>query len=143
MNRTFKPLRTPSGKGEAFGLAWGERFDESGINWDELLRSQRILIVSEAGAGKTYECETKARELFARGEPAFFLSLESVAFAGVAATLFGDEHKRFTDWLASSSQVAYFFLDSIVISSVHCSTSGLALDQPNGPLSWHLRNYSG
>lgn len=113
MNRTFKPLRTPSSKDEAFGLAWGERFDESGISWDELLRSQRILIVSEAGAGKTYECETKARELFARGEPAFFLSLESVASAGVAATLFGDEHKRFTDWLASSSQVAYFFLDSI------------------------------
>lgn len=113
MNRTFKPLRTPSGKDEAFGLTWGERFDESGISWDDLLRSQRILIVSEAGAGKTYECETKAGELFARGEPAFFLSLESVASAGVAATLFGDEHKRFTDWLASSSQVAYFFLDSI------------------------------
>ncbi|NTV09508.1 MAG: ATP-binding protein [Zoogloea sp.] len=113
MNRTFKPLRTPSSKDDAFGLAWGERFDEAGVSWDELLKSQRILIVSEAGAGKTYECESKARELFARGEPAFFLSLESVASAGVVATLFGDEHKRFTDWLASSSQAAYFFLDSI------------------------------
>ena len=113
MNRTFKDLRKPSSKDDAFGLAWGDRFDESGISWDELLRSQRILIVSEAGAGKTYECESKARELFARGEPAFFLSLESVASAGVITTLFGDVHKRFTDWLASSSQLAYFFLDSI------------------------------
>lgn len=113
MNRTFKALRTPSSKDDAFELSWGERFDDSGVSWDELLRSQRILVVSEAGAGKTYECESKARELFALGEPAFFLSLESVASAGVVATLFGDEHKRFTDWLASSSQVAYFFLDSI------------------------------
>lgn len=113
MNRTFKALRTPSSKDDAIELAWGERFDESGVTWDELLRSQRILIVSEAGAGKTYECESKAGELFARGEPAFFLSLESVASAGVAAALFGDEYKRFTDWLASSSQVGYFFLDSI------------------------------
>lgn len=113
MNRTFKALRTPSSKDDAFELSWGERFDESGVSWDELLRSQRILIVSEAGAGKTYECESKARELFARGEPAFFLSLESVASAGVVATLFGDEHERFTNWLASSSQLAYFFLDSI------------------------------
>jgi hypothetical protein len=113
MDRTFKDLKAPSGKDDAFEVSWGERFEESGDNWDELLKSQRILIVSEAGAGKTYECESKARELFARGEPAFFLSLESVASAGVAATLFGDEHKRFTNWLASSSQVAYFFLDSI------------------------------
>jgi len=113
MYRAFKDLRTSAGKDDGFELAWGERFDESGISWDELLKSQRILIVSEAGAGKTYECESMAKELIARGEPAFFLSLESVALAGVVATLFGDKHTRFTDWLASSSQVAYFFLDSI------------------------------
>lgn len=113
MNRTFKALRATSSNDDAFELSWGERFDESGICWDELLKSQRVLIVSEAGAGKTYECESKARELFARGEPAFFLSLESVVSAGVVATLFGDEHERFTNWLASSSQLAYFFLDSI------------------------------
>lgn len=113
MNRTFKALRTTSGIDDTFELSWDERFDKSGVSWDELLRSQRILIVSEAGAGKTYECESKARELFARGEPAFFLSLESVVSAGVIASLFGEEHTRLTDWLASSSQVAYFFLDSI------------------------------
>lgn len=66
MDRTFKDLRTPSGKDDAFELSWGERFDESGVSWDDLLKSQRILIVSEAGAGKTYECESKARTLRSR-----------------------------------------------------------------------------
>lgn len=113
MDRTFKDLRGPSSGDQALEFSWGERFDDSGISWDELLKSHRILIVSEAGAGKTYECETKARELFARGEPAFFLSLEDIASTGVVANLFGDEHERFTNWLASSSQFAYFFLDSI------------------------------
>jgi hypothetical protein len=113
MNRTFKALRTPSSTDDSFELSWSERFDESGVSWEELLKSQRILIVSEAGAGKTYECESKARELFARGEPAFFLSLESVASSGVAATLFGDEQERFANWAATSTQLAYFFLDSI------------------------------
>ncbi|MEK8027512.1 hypothetical protein [Pseudaquabacterium rugosum] len=113
MDRTFKDLRQPSDKDESFESAWNERFDEAGISWDELLKSKRILIVSEAGAGKTYECESKARELFDRGEPAFFLSLESLAAVGIVATLFGDAQKRFTDWLDSASQIAYFFLDSI------------------------------
>ena len=138
MDRTFKDLKAPPGKDDALEVSWGERFDESGVSWDELLKSQRILIVSEAGAGKTYECESKARELFARGEPAFFLSLESVASAGVVATLFGDEHTRFTDWLASSSQVAYFFLDSIdELQLVHGSFKDALrrfaqLDDPGG-----------
>lgn len=113
MNRTFKNLRQPSNNIEVFNSVWEERFDEAGIGWEELLKSRRILIVSEAGAGKTYECESKARELFVRGEAAFFMSLETVASTGVAATLFGDDLSRFTDWLASSSQIAYFFLDSI------------------------------
>ena len=34
------------------------------FGWEELLRSQRILIVSEAGAGKTYECRTQQERLW-------------------------------------------------------------------------------
>ena len=47
----------------------------SSFGWDELLRSQRILIVSEAGAGKTYECRAQQSKLWNAGEAAFFLDL--------------------------------------------------------------------
>lgn len=70
-------------------------------------------MVSEAGAGKTYECRERASALFARGDAAFFLPLERIAAGGVASALYGPQLQRFERWLASSSEAAYFFLDSI------------------------------
>ena len=84
-----------------------------GIGWAQLLESQRILLIAEAGTGKTHECKAQAKLLFDGGEPAFFLRLEEVAASGVRLCLYGNQQKRFDDWRASSSQVGYFFLDSI------------------------------
>lgn len=83
------------------------------IAWDELLRSDRILIVSEAGAGKTYECQTQQIRLWQAGEPAFFLDLATLAGNSIRDMLSEDEEKRFEAWLRSQSEVATFFLDSI------------------------------
>ncbi|MCA1440797.1 hypothetical protein I6F07_11355 [Ensifer sp. IC4062] len=46
-----------------------------GTTWKDLLRSQRVLVISEAGAGKTYECRGQAQRLWDAGEPAFFVEL--------------------------------------------------------------------
>lgn len=84
------------------------------IGWSTLLESQRVLLVAEAGAGKTHECEAQAESLFKRGKAAFFLRLETVAANGIRSSLFGEAlKKRFDDWRASSSQIGYFFFDSI------------------------------
>lgn len=84
------------------------------IEWSTLLESQRVLLVAEAGAGKTHECEAQAEDLFKRGEAAFFLRLETVAASGIRSALNGEQlKKRFDDWRASSSQIGYFFFDSI------------------------------
>lgn len=113
MKRTFKDvLKRASAPEDELALAdWG--LGDSELEWEELLRSRRILLVSEAGAGKTYECSQQARLLFEQGEAAFYLALERVALSGVASVLYGDHEQRFRQWLASSSQMAYFFLDSI------------------------------
>jgi hypothetical protein len=84
------------------------------IGWSTLLESQRVLLVAEAGAGKTHECEAQADDLFKRGEAAFFLRLETVAASGIRSSLNGEPFKkRFDDWRASSSQIAFFFFDSV------------------------------
>ena len=83
------------------------------IGWAQLLESQRILLIAEAGAGKTHECKAQAKLLFGGGEAAFFLRLEEVSASGVRLCLYGEQQKRFDDWRASASQMGYFFLDSI------------------------------
>ncbi len=82
------------------------------FSWDELLRSRRVLIVSEAGAGKTYECQAERDKLWKAGEPAFFLDLAMLAVSSVRDMLGGDEEKQFDSWLRSQSSIATFFLDS-------------------------------
>jgi hypothetical protein len=83
------------------------------FGWDELLRSDRALIVSEAGAGKTYECQAQQVRLWKAGEPAFFLDLATLAGSSVRDMLSQEEEERFEAWLRSQSEVAIFFLDSI------------------------------
>lgn len=85
-----------------------------GSTWDDLLCSSRILIISEAGAGKTYECRELRKQLWEAGEPAFYLELATLAqSSSVHDMLDHDETIRFDAWLASQSDVATFFLDSI------------------------------
>ncbi|WMT73935.1 hypothetical protein [Bradyrhizobium sp. Ash2021] len=83
------------------------------FEWDELLRSQRILIVSEAGAGKTYECRTQQERLWRAGDAAFFLDLATLATSSVRDMLSAEEEQRLDEWLRSQSELATFFLDSI------------------------------
>lgn len=90
------------------GVGWTGSF-----GWDELLRSHRVLIVSEAGAGKTYECQAQQAKLFKAGEPAFFLDLATLAGSSVREMLGDEEDERLDAWLRSQSEVATFFLDSI------------------------------
>ncbi|EPM2907392.1 hypothetical protein ACTLKC_004296, partial [Pseudomonas aeruginosa] len=113
IERTFKDI--PDGKvndadQQSFlvSLGWSR-----GYTWDDLLHSKRVLIISEAGAGKTYECRKQSERLWASGEPAFFVELAALATEDLRSLLDADEEARLDGWLASQSEVATFFLDSI------------------------------
>ncbi len=81
--------------------------------WEDLLRSRRILMISEAGAGKTHECQAQARHLWEAGEAAFFIELAALATDDLRSILDNEEETRLDAWLSSQSDVATFFLDSI------------------------------
>lgn len=85
----------------------------SGTTWQDLLRSRRVLLISEAGAGKTHECGERAQLLRCAGEPAFYVELSSLATGNLRDQLDDEEEARLDAWLASQSDVATFFLDSI------------------------------
>ncbi|MDW5312961.1 hypothetical protein [Rhizobium sp. PL01] len=84
-----------------------------GSNWHDLLKSKRILIISEAGAGKTYECRAEQQARWAAGEPAFYVELAELARTNLCDSLSHEEEVRFDTWLTSQSDVATFFLDSV------------------------------
>ncbi len=84
-----------------------------GTTWKNLLRSKRVLMISEAGAGKTYECRKQARRLWDAGEPAFFIEMASLATGDLRSQLDDKEETRLDDWQSSQSDIATFFLDSI------------------------------
>lgn len=113
IERTFQDI--PEGKVQdadkqpfLVSLGWSK-----GSTWLDLLKSKRILIVSEAGTGKTFECRNQAEQLWAVGEPAFFLELAALATDDPRCLLDEEEEARLDTWLASQSEVATFFLDSI------------------------------
>jgi hypothetical protein len=113
INRSFRDLSDAEvadiEKASALArIGWSGSF-----GWDELLRSDRVLIVSEAGAGKTYECQAQQAKLWTSGEPAFFLDLATLAGSSVRDMLSPEEEVRFDAWLRSQSEIATFFLDSI------------------------------
>ena len=113
IERTFQNI--PEGKlSEAdqqsflVSLGWSR-----GTTWEDLLRSRRVLMISEAGAGKTYECRGQARRMWDAGEPAFFVELAALAAGDLRSPLDDEEEVRLDVWLSSQSDVATFFLDSI------------------------------
>lgn len=82
-------------------LGWSK-----GATWEDLLRSKRVLMISEAGAGKTYECREQANRLWAAGEAAFFVELATLASTDLRNTLDDEEEARLDAWISSQSDVA-------------------------------------
>ena len=84
-----------------------------GIVWSDLLKSMRITIISEAGSGKTFECQKQQERMFKDGEAAFFFELSEMArVESIAALLNPEQRERLDLWAKSSDRIAIFFLDA-------------------------------
>lgn len=83
------------------------------VGWENLRESPRVLIVSEAGTGKTHECRTEQKIQWDKGEPAFFVELAELARNNLNELLGPDEQDRFNTWQSSTTEAATFYLDSV------------------------------
>src|SRR5688572_17580418 len=80
------------------------------VGWNELTKEIRVVILSEAGSGKTSEMMQTAVRIAESGKFSFFLRLENLADAFDPFEL-GDWN-RVDDWL-NSTDPGWFFLDSV------------------------------
>ena len=80
-------------------------------SWDDLLGEYRVVVLAEAGAGKTYELQSAAKRLVSQGRLGFFIRIEDIDDDFGTAFEVGSE-AAFEDWLAGTDE-AWFFLDSV------------------------------
>lgn len=81
------------------------------ITWKELEAESRVVILADAGAGKTVEMDAQARKMSDQGKYAFFIRIEDIDRDFVQAFEVGNE-EQFEQWL-STTEPAWFFLDSV------------------------------
>ena len=81
-------------------------------SWSDILKRRRVVVLAEAGAGKSEEMRDQARLKAAAGEFAFYATLEDVDRDGLDGSLDATELARLNAWRAST-EPAWFFLDSI------------------------------
>src|SRR5689334_18115737 len=98
LHRTFRELlRNKQHSDDARALYPGN----ATLTLPDLLNERRVIILSEAGSGKTEEIRETARRLRREGKAAFFLRLEHVVIDFDSAFEEGTA-EAFEAWLASS-----------------------------------------
>lgn len=113
LDRRFHPL-TNKELGDAELLAsFGDSDFDFNKSWKDLLKCPRVVLLAEAGAGKTVEMTRAAQRLAEEGKHAFFLPLESLDRDEVRVVFTPDENERFDSWMAHPDAPAWFFLDSV------------------------------
>jgi len=81
--------------------------------WADLLKYGRVLLIAEAGAGKTIEMREQAKRLVMEGKFAFFIPLESLDRVPFLNLLSTAEDKLFDAWKADGHAPVWFFLDAV------------------------------
>lgn len=110
LDRTFHELTLEEGADDDAGFTrfFGRRKQ---LRWQNLLSEYRVILLSEAGSGKTMEIRNVARSLRQGGKPAFFVRIEHVSRDFEDAFEEGS-FEEFEVW-AKSGEEGWLLLDSV------------------------------
>ena len=81
-------------------------------NWNDLLKFRRIVILAEAGSGKTEELKRRTSLLAEDKKAAFYTTVQAVAKEGLVNSLGTKNQDAFRKW-KESNDPAWFLVDSI------------------------------
>ncbi|GLK69793.1 NACHT domain-containing protein [Hansschlegelia plantiphila] len=94
-------------------LALTEYVPWAKTGWPEVLASKRVVVLAEAGSGKTEEMRQQAKRMVGEGKAAFFVPLERLGRERLRDCLDADEEARLDAWMADATAPGYFFLDAV------------------------------
>lgn len=110
LGRLFSPLKADEIVTAAHIDGWGARYSGT-MGWDGVLEHRCVVVLAEAGNGKSEEFRAQARKLSTGGKCGFYATIEAIADSDFASAL-GREAKALDTWRAGRAQ-GWFFLDSI------------------------------
>ena len=111
VNRSFSPFQE-SDEAEIDYDYWFRLPRRGELLWSDLLKKRLVVILGEAGIGKTFEFQNEVKTLAGENQAAFFLPLNQLDAPGGFEQALIDERDRFESWI-KSDQSGYFFLDAV------------------------------
>jgi hypothetical protein len=88
------------------------RLTGGALGWNELLARRRVVLLAEAGSGKTTEMKARAKQQAQAGEYSFYASVEDVGRHGFRQSLRPADRKLLDEWRASERD-GWLFIDSV------------------------------
>ena len=118
---------------------WADTGFGPDIGWPELLEHSRVVLLAQAGAGKSEEMREQEGRLVRENKFAFYIPLERLDGTPVAETLSVEQEERLEQWKAHGNATAWFFLDAVdELKLTRCSFDQ-ALLQLSRAIHGHLR----
>jgi hypothetical protein len=119
LNRTFKTFQ-PGDQDDDSDF----EFFQTKVTWKELLEFPRVILLGEAGSGKSEELRQKAGQLEVQGLSSFYLTVLDLARSSLPDAV--ESIPALTRW-TGSTEPGWFFLDSLDEALLNHSTFESAL----------------
>jgi hypothetical protein len=110
LDRTFSKIPLDADASDDVDLS-GRHSRQGELRWPDLLTHNRVILLSEAGSGKTAEIRNVACQLRSQGKTSFFLRIENVTSDLEDAFEVGT-FDEFESWLASDTE-GWLLMDSV------------------------------
>ena len=81
---------------------WG--LNDRLLSWEAIAKRRRVVILAEAGSGKSTEFREQARMRAASGQMAVYATVEDVGQDGLEQALAAADRSRVAEWKQSSDQ---------------------------------------
>jgi hypothetical protein len=110
LDRRFRPVSDNEGKypSRLFDVGFG-----GSKGWADLLATRRVIVLAEAGSGKSFEFESQWNMLTEAGFAACHAPVQDVARNGLRSALGREDRARFDAWRAGEHELCWFFIDSV------------------------------
>ncbi len=110
LDRTFSKIPLNAEVSDDVDLS-GRHQSRGELHWTDLLNHHRVILLSEAGSGKTAEIQNVTRQLRSAGKNAFFLRIENVC-PDLEDAIEEGTFDEFKSWLDSGTE-GWLFMDSV------------------------------